>query len=47
MKRGNPTMPPEPPTLPDEAARVGRAMSGTVDLAGIVRNALEALRNTY
>ncbi len=39
------TMPPEPPSVPADAAKVGRAMAGTVDLASIVRSALETLRS--
>lgn len=36
-------MPPEPPDLPHESVAVGRAMLGTIDLAAVVRSALDAL----
>jgi uncharacterized Zn finger protein len=35
--------PPEPPSVPAESAKVGRAMTGTVDLAAMVRGALDSL----
>ena len=35
---------PPPPDMPDEAAKIGRAMAGTIDLAAMVRSALDALR---
>ena len=34
---------PEPPDVPDDSAKVGRAMAGSIDLAAMVRSALDAL----
>lgn len=35
--------PPEPPDVPREPARLGRAVLGTIDVAAVVRSALDAL----
>ncbi len=37
-------MPPEPPDAPREPATIGRATLGTIDLADVVRSALDDLR---
>lgn len=36
-------MPPAPPDVPREPAKVGRAMLGTIDLAAVVRSAIDTL----
>lgn len=37
------TVPPAPPDVPREPAKVGRAMLGTIDLAAVVRSAIDTL----
>jgi hypothetical protein len=40
-------MPPAPADVPREPAKVGRAMLGTIDLAAVVRSAIESLTDDH
>ncbi len=40
-------MPPDAPEVPHEPVKVGRAMLGTIDLAAVVRSAIEAITSDH